>query len=264
MGRQISTVGYREDTETPSKSPSWLRRRVRLLVLIAIPPIAGLAFLTYALVSVSKHATQSLAGCATSNSAFLSQEELSGFVVIVDESVHSGTTLSSSASSAPNSSSGRLVGHLNSKSLGQPYRAQEDALAHSLNYTVGKFPFVPLSGQIVTDTPGLLEVYESHFVYGDEAVALATLQDFRASAAPGGGHVVAAPVLDDIQSDHEVAVVVPPVSREKETSVRFAYAIDGVYVVLSFQGGDATNIQLITPLAKTSWSSLARACNLES
>ncbi len=72
----------------------------------------------------------------------------------------------------------RTAGYIAPIALAQPYRAQNDALTRSLGYQVREWPSVPLSGQIVSDYPGTLEVYQTHLAFRTAAAA----HDFLAGA----------------------------------------------------------------------------------
>lgn len=60
---------------------------------------------------------------------------------------------------------GRLLGLLSNFAISGPDRALEDQYERSLGYSPGPIPLVPLSGRVVRDGEGSLEVYESVYVY---------------------------------------------------------------------------------------------------
>src|ERR1700726_196388 len=52
---------------------------------------------------------------------------------------------------------GRITGFIDRVALSEPYISEERARARSLGYPIGKWPLVPLEGQVVAKTPGILE-----------------------------------------------------------------------------------------------------------
>ena len=78
---------------------------------------------------------------------------------------------------------GETVGYINRKALNAPYRSELDQAARISGYQVGEWPLVPLAGQIVVDTPGMLEVYLTVFVFDSADTASSYI---RAASLEGG------------------------------------------------------------------------------
>jgi hypothetical protein len=135
------------------------------------------------------------------------------------------------------------------------YRAQDDALARSLHYRVGKWPLVPFVGDIVSQRPHLpLEIYEGIYEFGSTQAAAQWLQTIRYTpqpphglAAPGlpGGFIARTGVTgpDDGQHEHEVGV---------------NGRVGSMVLTLGFQGGRSLSWADVRQLWKAAWSQFQR------
>ena len=141
---------------------------------IAGAVLAGVALLAYGLTAVltsgtpgrglASTASNSPSPCVLASAAF--QPIPTGFTGMVGQ-----TMTELPIHQAPGQQSqhgflgGRLLGYINNVALSEPYLSEERALALSLGYKPGKWPLVPLQGSVVSATPGILELYEGHFVF---------------------------------------------------------------------------------------------------
>ena len=96
---------------------------------------------------------------------------------------------------------GHITGYLSDVAVYGPYRTQLDAAASSLGYSIGKWPLVPLVGQVVKDNPGLLEVYVEVRAFKSDAGANSWLSSLAGSYALADYKVVPPP-------DNNVALAV--------------------------------------------------------
>jgi hypothetical protein len=98
--------------------------------------------------------------CETRVATTVGTDALPGMVEMGSQALSSaGLFLDRDPEVAGTFRSGRSTGFVTSRALSSPYREQADEVARNLGYQVGQWPLVPLSGQIVSDTPGLLEAY---------------------------------------------------------------------------------------------------------
>jgi hypothetical protein len=80
---------------------------------------------------------------------------------------------------------GQYDGFVASDIMYGKYRAEDNALARSLGYQIGKWPLLPVVGQVVSALPhGLLEAYEEAFQFRTAAAAAAWLADARWEPVP--------------------------------------------------------------------------------
>jgi hypothetical protein len=72
---------------------------------------------------------------------------------------------------------GELYGFITNVALTGPYRQQNNARARQLHYPIQKYPYVPLTGSIVSGLPhNVLEVYEAVYQFSAAKAATAFLQ----------------------------------------------------------------------------------------
>jgi hypothetical protein len=81
----------------------------------------------------------------------------------------------------------RMVGSISRLAMIPPFRTEENDQAKRLRYPVTKYPYVPLQGKVVAETPGLLEVYQTHILEKTQADASALLRNNEASTSGGEG-----------------------------------------------------------------------------
>lgn len=97
------------------------------------------------------------------------------------------------------------------------YRVQDDALARSLGYTVGKWPLLPYQGPAVSALPqAVFETYEEIYQFRTAKAAATWLADLRATPNPNdipglplpAGFIARTEVLgpDDGQHEHAISI----------------------------------------------------------
>lgn len=140
--------------------------------------------------------------CTLDASGFLPASALPGFTQMLDQHlsaapIKGGVPGAAQGLAVTDFSVGRVVGYLSDEAIDGPDRAQEDAYARSLGYPTGRIPLVPLSGPIVRDSPGLLEVYESVLVYHSDSGAEAFVKWLTQSLAASGASLWPASANDN-------------------------------------------------------------------
>jgi hypothetical protein len=154
---------------------------------------------------------------------------------------------------------GYMHGFLIDAALTGRYRAENDARTRAGNGTVQQWPIVPLSGSIVHEIPGPLEVYEWLWDFGVPSAAQAWLTDRKQNqimsqypqimspAAAPPGFVVYRHVLITYPSDDEHAVT--------------AFGVRGsIGLTLTVQGGDHLSWADARPLVTAAESALSASC----
>jgi hypothetical protein len=80
---------------------------------------------------------------------------------------------------------GQIYGFLSDVIMYGKYRAQDNALARSLGYPIGKIPLLPYEGPAVTQLPhGVFQAYEEVFQFRSAKAAATWLADGRWSPTP--------------------------------------------------------------------------------
>lgn len=237
-------------------------RLPRLLIACLGPIVAG-AVVVIVLSHQAKTTASGTSNCAVSTAAFPAGTTYGRFVQLVDQTMNASpvhqSQLTTPGPLQRNFQNGRLIGWLNAISLQNPYRQEEDAEARSLHYTIGRFPFVPLSGNVVRDQPGLLEVYVTHMVFTDEATALQMLDVFRTSNASYAIHN--STLGQDLPlNTHWSAYLQRGATAETETYLGVAFVHGDTYVSVSFQGGRGVNQQLVHGYLRFTERQLTATC----
>lgn len=177
------------------------RRRFLSLLAVAGLPAATVTFLLVRALTTGAQPAQGVSSCLMSPAALISQAQLTAFTDVVTQRLNGppipGGIPAAVATFSNDYVGGRLVGFVANIAIQGPDRPLEDAYARSLGYPPGRIPLVPLSGAIVRDSPGLLEVYESVYVYGSESQADSLARLLHQSLLVGGSHVAIAGVPAD-------------------------------------------------------------------
>ncbi len=199
--------------------------------------------------------------CALSLASFLPADAMPGFTPMVNESLESKGAPAAHASSYKG---GWIHGSIASKALAGPDRADEDAYARSLGYTVGKWPLVPLVGKVVADTPGILEVYEKHYAFSSAADATQMIQGFRASVSSDSqAHAIDTRVFGPTWAGGLRSVLGPNDGRH-ELIIQTIEQVGTHVVELAFQGGAGLTPESVVPLVQTATTRFAAACSAAS
>lgn len=124
------------------------------------------------------------------------------------------------------------------------YRAEDNALARSLGYQIGKLPLLPVIGQVVSALPhGLFEAYEEAYQFRTPAGASTWLADARWEPVPPKNMTVSLPAgfiaragvsgKDDGTHEHGIGI---------------SGQIGATVLVVSFHGGRELSWPDIRPL----------------
>lgn len=171
-----------------------MSKRARHLPLLAILPLLLVpssvsAQTRYAgVASAHQHIGQldRQTSCFTRADAFLTTRDLGAFTQFHDETDHVAPFKHEAGTNPPLVTEfrvSRMKGFITNLALHGKYRKENDRLARSLGYRIGKWPLVPLQGTIVRDHPGILEAYETHYVWRSLKGARANLTWVRSSVA---------------------------------------------------------------------------------
>lgn len=155
---------------------------------------------------------------------------------------------------------GHFMGYLNNRALSPPFRAEEDAFARSLGYSVGKWPLVPLSGPIVSSTPGLLEVYQWVYFFKAPADSAAWITDTVTTlkATPS----VAAIVGESLPKASAVfSRMFGPNDGQHERGLTYVDRAGRVGSILEFQGGANLVPAQVASTVSTAFHKLQGACS---
>jgi hypothetical protein len=135
------------------------------------------------------------------------------------------------------------------------YRQQDDALARSLHYKLGKWPLVPFYGDVISERPhAVLEIYEDIYEFRSAKAASEWLQGRR--YVPGGAHNLSVPGLppgyvvrtgvagpDDGKHEHEIGV-------NGQTG--------SLIIEMGFQGGKLLSWTDVNQLWNSAWARIQR------
>jgi hypothetical protein len=158
---------------------------------------------------------------------------------------------------------GQFRGFLTDLALRGAYRRQDNTRARRLGYTLGKWPLVPLTGQIVSQQAHLvLEIYEGVYQFSSPSESA----DFLRATSGGRGNVIAG--LAKEMEGHPLAVrpargavvIEHPLGPDKtadELAIYVGLQIGDFAVTLSFQGGDALDWRDVSQFWTTARSRLA-------
>jgi hypothetical protein len=159
-----------------------LRSGAAYAALFGLVVVVGLAVQT----RLAAPASDAAVLCLVSDSAFVSAGELGDLVDMGDAGVFHVLPFGLGHAYNPAGRSfvaGRSKGFISSLALSGAYRQEADAAARALGYTPGVWPLVPLTGSIVSDNPGVLEVYQTNLAFGDSGGADAFVTATVASAS---------------------------------------------------------------------------------
>ncbi|HZT96828.1 MAG TPA: hypothetical protein VFB34_08325 [Chloroflexota bacterium] len=149
--------------------------------------------------------------------------------------------------------SGRTRGFLINISLKGKYRRENNAEARKLGYPIGKWPLVPLFGQIVADHTGILEVYEDSWAWKSAKGAKSYMGDM---ADTGGRHFAVG------LGDASFGVIYPQAKSTAEKGVQVMTRVGAMATRLSLEGGRKVNARKATRLAAEALAISEAACRL--
>lgn len=170
------------------------RDRLNLFVGASLLVATPISFLLWSAYHAEFATTTSNAqACIASDGAFIDASSLPGFDLMVNQRFTEPPVkglLDPSISYVRDFVSGGMVGFLVDVAVTGPDRSSEDARARALGYEIGRWPYVPLVGDVVAHSPGLLEVYESVTEYTSNQAALDWSEVLRAGKTGGGAKPV--------------------------------------------------------------------------
>jgi hypothetical protein len=165
---------------------------------------------------------------------------------------------------------GRTREWLVTMALTGPYRADDDAYARSIDYPIQELPYLPLTGLIVTEHPGLpLEVFEQILVFRDDSWASRWIEMSRSNVAQQGTSTengVIQPrmsLLEESLGDESIAVVQPPpvgIPVPSVGSVMVESRLGRTVISVTVNGGSMLRVGQALVIAKDAWSRVNAAC----
>jgi hypothetical protein len=202
--------------------------------------------------------------CATQSNLYLQVSDLGAFDVITDQTYQRAPFHGQRAGATPlpfvtSFLTGRLRGYVADLAVTGPYRKSEDDFARSLGYPIGKWPLVPLQGPVVQANPGLLEVYQTNWVFTSEQGATAYMGHVRSSIAidPNGIEIHPTGVGTSVVSYDST---LGPADALHERVINIASRQGKVVVQIAFQGGQGLSENAVVSLMQTALLRLATAC----
>jgi hypothetical protein len=118
-------------------------------------------------------------------------------------------------------------------------------------------PFVPLSGSIVTDHPGLLEVYQTIRSFGTEEQAVRWMV---VESAGNADELVRPEEIRLLEVDEIVVRQSKPASPEYETRLELSMRLGNLVVGLGLQGGVDVTFDRMLPLVQDALSRVRTEC----
>lgn len=189
--------------------------------------------------------------CAASDAAMLTQHDMPGFAEIYR---FTNTKLPGSHGIAAHPRwdttqyiCGQSYGFISHVIMTGRYRAQDNALARSLGYPIGKIPLLPYEGPAVSQLPhAVFEAYEEVFQFRSAKAAGMWLADGRRSPTPH-------PALTGLTLPNgftAIPGVAGPDNGRDEHGIGISGQRGNLVIVVSFQGGK----ELAWGDVKTIWS----------
>lgn len=222
-------------------SPRSLIRRRSLIILTAVGSFILVSmglFLRDGTSLDRSPATSQEESCLADGAALIDVSYLPGFDLMVDQQF---ATAPVKGISDPSRSfvrdfrSGRIVGFIADIAVTGPDRTSEDARAAALGYEIGRFPYVPLTGDVVTHSDGLLEVYDSAFEFASAQAARDWSELMMTSKLAVGGELV---TLDGVPPQATViSSFVGPNDGFHERDYTVLVVGERLVLRLEFQGG---------------------------
>jgi hypothetical protein len=203
-------------------------------------------------------------GCRISDRLFLQPAAFGAFTSIVSNDQEQLPIRGIHGGSQPGFvtayTAGAIHGSIANLALSGRYREEEDSFARSLGNTPGPFPMVPLAGSVVSENPGLLEVYESSWTFRTEDAAAAWMAARQQSvigdpqAARGDASAVGPGVL-------AVTSLLGPADGRHEHVARFLTRHHATVTEIVFQGGAGVTPGSTASLAKVAFDTVVANCD---
>jgi len=190
--------------------------------------------------------------CATQDAVFLPPDSYGNFIQAVDSPI-TPFGQGNDPSENPNTPTVRGKGYFNEIALEPRYKEENDAQARSLSYEVGNRPFLPLSGSIVKDYDGVLEVYQINFSFPSVDGAVQRMANARVQNAD-------ALVETALVGDETYAWESEPANPEQEKTVAMGARSGNALVSFRFQGGAGLRATDLVPYVQDALSRLRATC----
>jgi len=198
--------------------------------------------------------------CGASDNVLLSTADLDGFTIFFNGQTnfypYRGLPFASPPPYVSRFRSGAAIGFISKLALIGKFRDDEDRIARSYGYTPGKWPFVPLEGEVVRATPGLLEVYESTYVFAATADAASWVQ-YALNLNAGDASKTSAGTVEGLAA---YTRVLGPSDGRHEMAVTLVGQVGSVGVTLEFQGGAAVTPSGVSGMASTALHRIRANC----
>jgi len=153
----------------------------RLVAVLVCGGMALTGFAVSAALRPQSASPSSRGTCVVQDDAYISPRDLGSFTLLINQRF-ARPPFMGDGSPLPFTTTfnvARLEGFVNDLALRGRYRAENDAQARALHYTVGHLPLLPLTGAIVRDHVGALEVYQTNWAFTSRDGAAAYMQALR-------------------------------------------------------------------------------------
>jgi hypothetical protein len=152
----------------------------------------------------------------------------------------------------------RIVGYLNKVARESQYVESSNDLRESLGYEVKEEGFLPLSGQVIADNPGLLEAYQTDYAFSSVEGARDWIESQRLSNSDA-----LVPPGDKLRYlGEDVVLWHRPASKDtQETTFGLSFRTGSDVIGLSLQGGRTVDLDLVTAVAFDVAKQVANSCD---
>jgi len=212
---------------------------------------------------ILRHGPSTLPGtCVVRDEAFLAPRALGSFTRFVDGRFDHPPFfgIDNRAPFVTTFRVARQEGYIADVALRGRYRQAEDAVARAAKYTVGRWPLVPLTGAVVRDHGGELEIYQTNWSFGSWDGADAWLRSLRQSGGGMYGDVVKT-VAVRLGDDTYAFQSHPPGGDLGHERVAAIVVRQGTAVLtVRVQGGKDITVNTILPLTRAALSNMVRTC----
>lgn len=208
--------------------------------------------------------------CAVGGGAFLDADDLNiegTFVPFLTQAltgapVHGGAGPGPAATAQHDFVAGRIEGFLVDFAVKGPYRDAEDAYAASIGYAKGQWPLVPLVGTVVSDHPGVLEVYQDNIVFSGAAGARTMTDIYRGTAATPGWTVEPwKPAGVQVDESFAIAGLPQPGAPVGEHIVKMVMRHGDLVVAVNVQGGAGVALDNTGSIGERAAVRVATSCS---
>jgi len=252
-------------------------RRVHCLALMGAGVLGAIALVGCGSTAVSPTHPRGLAACTSGRGTFISASSLGSFKELVNATMSHPPYHGINALHPPTFPAyteyvgGHQVGFVIDKVYQAPYWQQNLLLQakYGSPSAYGKVPLVPLQGQIVTDTPGLLEAYEFISQYSSTSGASNYASNSEYSIMHGAVIDYRAISLSGLPpgtwaGEFKDGVPTPGNAGPFEHILDVEVVDHNFEVSFSFHGGNAIPLAQVDSIVSGVVQSLNRSCNLTS